>query len=610
MEKPLFTHKTLPQSLVAGGNPFYARGRNAGVLALAVALGVFTGCARTSPDTEERPSPQLQGVAATWSGGQLTLGEFLHAFRELQNPDAVDTTRVAEIVSQLFHEWVAEKILAERAQEAGMHQDPRALDELAALREDRSIAFFVRKQIDEAIRIKRRDIQQFYDEHQERFLSPGTYTYFRIFFSNQVHGVERAKQRAEECWRMLENGANFHDLVPEFSDTREEKRDTEYGPFKAGENSPVIEQVILETPVRRFSKVVELPDGFMIFYPETKTESVPRSLSAVEKEISRELFTEQQKAKVEGLMRDLAARYQGVTHKELFDAAEVKSGEVLLEIRPEGARFTWGEFEEFAESQSASNRSEKEAALELFTRRKLLLHHIKKNKFETTDYFRRRFRPLESRVLSDYYLRATVDPEADPTEEEMLKYYDENPDEFRRPEKIEAWHIAKKIPYPVDASEKDRATAESRVYGTLLEVRRRVGELGESFKTWADRFTDYGDHGYLGFQPVLALPPEWISVVATLEEGEVSRPIRVKDTFELVMRGKKEEGGVLKFEVAKQQVRERAKESKVRNLRTGHVEKVLAEVGTQYDIHAAAQMVVKLLDRATRPPEYWLDPYQ
>lgn len=610
MEKSLSTLKTFPECIGAGRKTLHAWEGPATLLALMVSLALALGCGPASRDAEERPSPQLQNVAATWNGGQLTLGEFLHAFRELQDPDAVDPTRVGEVVSQLFHEWVAEKILAERAREAGMHQDPRALDELAALREDRSIAFFVRKHIDEAIRIKRRDIQQFYDEHQERFLSPGTYTYYRIFFSSKVHGPERAKQRAEECWRMLDKGANFHDLVPEFSDTREEKRDTEYGPFKAGENPPVIEQVILETPVRRFSKVVELPDGYMIFYPETKTESVPRSLSSVEKEIFRELFTEQQKAKVEELMRELAARYQVVTHKELFDAAEVKDSELALQIRPDGGRFTWGEFLKFAESQNARNRSEKESALELFTRRKLLLHHIKKVKFESTDYFRRRFRPLENRVLSDYYLRATVDPEADPTEEELQKYYDDNPEEFRRPERIEAWHLAKKIPYPVDASEKDRVTAERRIYGTLMEVRRRVAELGENFKTWADRFTDYEDGGYLGYQPVLALPPEWISVVATLEEGEISQPIRVKDTFELVLRGKKEEGGVLKYEVAKQQVRERAKESKVKNLRTGHIERVLAEVGTSYDINTAAQLVVKLLDRATRPPEYWLDPYQ
>lgn len=565
------------------------------------------GCSKQNEDT---PSPQLQTIIASWDGGKLPLSEWLHSFRELESPEAYASLTVGEAVLQLGHEWVAEKVLAERAREAGFNRDPKMVTKLDELREERLVALYLRQNVDEKIVIKNSDLKTFYEENKDRFMSPAKYTYYRIFVSNSKHGKEEAKRIAQECWARIENGANFHDMVGQYSDTPEPKKNQLHGPFSAGEMPAEIEKVILDTPLRHHSSVVERSEGYVILYPESKTEGVARDFNSVSETIWKELFSKEQTDKSEELLRGLQTKYQVTLHKELFDAAEVKPDAILLEINPGGLIYSWGEFQAFTESRQETSRQDREKSLELFARRKLLLNHAKQIKFNDTDYFYKRFRPVEARVLADYFMELKVDSEVNLSEQEILDYYDKNPDEFRRPSRVEAWHLSKKIRYPLNASDKDRMAEEQKVLGQLLEIRKRIMEQGESFVTWASRFTDYEDGGYLGWQPLLALPPAWVSVVATLEEGEISMPIRVSDTYELVLRGGLEDAGVMKFEVIRDKVEEAAKARKIAEARRQYIESLLLEVNVKYALEPAVDLIVKLIDRTKRPPQYWLDPYQ
>jgi parvulin-like peptidyl-prolyl isomerase len=576
------------------------------VLFLMAGVGLLAGCSRD----RERPSPQLQTPVVSYQGGQMSLGDWLHSFRELSGPDQINDRKLDETILQLTHEWVAEKVLAERARTAGLDRDPKMVDKIAQVKDTALLTLYIRNHVDEEIVIRRKDLKQNFDENQDKYQSPSTYTYYRIYFSNEKGGKDGAKQRAEECWTHIDRGANFHEMLDEYSDTRPEKKHILYGPFKAGELPADIEQVILQTPLHRHSPVVELPDGYMIIYPEAKTDPVVRPFSLVEAQIYREVFGKQQSALVEDLMNELTYQYRVVTHKDLFDKAEVSPQETVLEINPGNAVYSWDEFMAFANERKAKDRAARETELETFARRKLVLHHAKQNRFDETDYFRRRYLPLVSRILSDYFLETNIDAEAEPSEADMEKYYDDNPGDFRRQARIEAWHLARKIRYPMDASEKERVSEEQKVLGQLFEIRKRIAEQGESFVIWADRFTEYEDRGYLGWVPILAMPPEWTAEVAKLEEGEISQPIRVKDTFELVLRGGIEEPGTFKYEAVKDKVRERAKQKKIAELRQGFIEHLLTEIKAEYQLGPVRDMVIRLRDRAKHPPQYWLDPYQ
>jgi len=578
-----------------------------GVLGAAFIAAILVGgCS----ERELPPSPQLRQVVAKWNGGQLNLGECLHFFRELHRIEEVDPKMLKEQAEQFIKEWVAEKIFWERAKETDLDRDPKYLEKMKPIHDEWLWSLLVRKNVDERIVLKRKDLKRYYEEHRDDFLSPATYSYYRIFFSNQIHTPEVAEERARECWATLEKGANFHDLVDQFSDTSTDKRYNLYGPFRAGEYPPEIEEVILETPLRRHSPPIKLPNGFMIVYPEAKSQPVVRPFDSAVGTISKDLFIQRREALLSDYLEEVSTQYRVEPRRQLFDEDNVKDDATLLTIEPGGGFYTWGQFRAFATTQKSESREEMDEAFEEFAKRKLLIHHAAQSGFENSDYFRSRFRAAEIRLLSDYSLELTIDPTVEPTPDQVKEYYEKNRESFRRPARMEAWHLMRKIKYPINASELDKVNAVRNTLNEVLQARQFIAEEGGNFLTLADRLTEYEDGGYLGFVPMLAMPPEWVSVVATLEEGEISQPIQVKDTFELVLRGEYEEPGVLKFEKARDLAREKVKEIMIGENRAVELERSLTQKNLLMETGPLEDLLARLVDRANQPPAYWLDPYR
>jgi parvulin-like peptidyl-prolyl isomerase len=531
-------------------------------------------------------------------------------FRELHEVDDLKTAGSEPQLKQFLNEWVSEKILYERAKDSGLDRDPKYIEKIRPIKENWLVKLLIRQNVDEKIAIKRKDMDRYYEEHQEQFMSPATYSYYRIFFSNDVHGRETAEARAKECWGALDKGANFHDLVDDFSDTPTDRRYLLYGPFRAGENAAEIEEVIMQTQVHRHSPVVILPNGYMILYPDSKAEAVAKPFESAKQTIIQDLFDQRRAALLGDFLKDIGAQYKVEPNRELLDQTGVDDGKTILVINPGGTYCTWGEFQEFVKNRKAESRSEIDAAFEEFAKQMLLLHHAKHTDFEKATYFHSRYRTAEMRVLSDYLLELTVDPEVEPTDDEVAAFYEENRAAFRRPARMEAWHLVRTIPIPVNASDLDRVNATQQTFNQVLQVREFIAEEGGSFVTMADRFTEYEDGGYLGFVPLMAMPPEWVSVVAPLEEGEISQPIKVKDTFELVMRGKYEEPGVVKLSNVRELAHEKTREKMVAEARAEVLDRILIDMGVQMDTRPLSDLMARLAERADQPPRYWLDPYR
>jgi parvulin-like peptidyl-prolyl isomerase len=557
----------------------------------------------------EGPSPQLATVVAQWRGGSLALGECLHTFRELHGLHELTGASMEEALNQLVKGWISEKIFAERAREKGMDRDPKYLERIRPYREDWLRRLLVRENVDEKVVVTNRDLKRKYDEQREKYRSPASYSYYRIFFSNEVHGEEGAEELARECWGLLDKGANFHDLVDTYSDTEASKKYTLYGPFQAGENTVDIEDVIMNTPVRRHSSVVRMPNGFMIFYPERKSEPVDRPFDKVQGQIAKDLFAELREQRYSEYLEQLSIEYRVDPKTERIEDPEGNPDEVVLSIEPGAGRFTLADFEATLGPNQQLGMEERRAAFENFARLALLTHHARTIGFEESDYFRTRFRPVQMRFLSDFFLESTVDPNVDPTPEDVKKFYEENPDVFRRPARMEIWHIARLIRYPLNASELDRVNARKKTLSELFRLREIIATEGLSFITFAGRFTEYEDGGYMGMVPLVAMPAEWVSRVGLLEEGEISAPIVVQDTVELVMRGKYEEPGVMKLESALELAEEQTRADLIAQARATEIERVLTEVGAQIDMAPIVDMTLRLTQASETPPKYWLDPY-
>ena len=577
----------------------------------AIGLLSVCGCTKVSDRSDEHPSPEFQTVIAEWNGGQMTLGEWLHTFRETKNPLSINQMKLNYDILQLTHNWVAEKMLWTNARAGGIDRDPGYLDRISPIREQSLLRLYIRRHVDEVINIKKKDLERYYKENHQEFMTHARYSYYRIFISNEEHGQEEALRRAKECWGFLENGISFHDMVLEYSDSKTKNRDKLFGPFSMGDNRVEIEDAIRQTPVGGYSPIVELQNGYAIFYPESKSESVLRPLSQAKDTIYKKLFDRGREERYGQLILDLTEKkYKVASHDELLDDPNAAEEDTIFELQPGDAKWTLGDYRQFVLGSRGGEEGSLAATLEGFRQRMLFLHDARRTGFDESAYFKDRFHPLEKRILSDYLLEINVDLNAEVTEEEVEAYYDENHEEFRRPTSVEAWHLVRNIEYLPGASQRDRVVAEKKVFEDLLGVRNLIAFQGHSFVTWADRFSVSEDGGYMGWVVMADLPPAWVSEVAKLEEGEISMPFRVENTFEMVLRGQLEKGGILKFEEARNRVRDKAMEKKIAETRASHIEKLLAFSQTSYRIQPLQNLVVKLLIRYKEMPKYWWDPYR
>jgi parvulin-like peptidyl-prolyl isomerase len=601
-------------------NPFHIRRANESalfgglrrtfltLLAVVATVVLIGGCAKKTE--EEGPSSQLLTVVAQWKGGQMTLGECLHFFRELHSMDEIDPRKLDESLRQLVNEWVAERVLWERAKEDGLDRDPRYLDKIRPLKEEWLVRLMVRKEVEEPIVLDQNALKNYYEENKEEFMIPAQYSYYRIFFSSEIHGEEKAEERAKNAWGSMDKGANFNDILEEYSDTRSEKKYLEYGPFRAGENPAEIEEVIAQTPIGGYSPVVKLPNGFMIISPVRKDEAVVKPFESVRRTIATEFYEEKREEGLESFLQNLADRYQLTPNRDLLKEDSPAPDAVILRIEPGAGAYTWRQFQEYLANSGMQARSDWEKGLEEFAKRMLMLHHARESRFEETQYFRTRFRPVEVRVLSDYLLQRTIDEEIEVTNEEVRAYYEAHPTQFERPARMEIWHIVRNITYPENASEREKIDAGYEVENQLRQIRALIATQGHNFVTYANRFTESNDGGYMGYVTLAAMKPEWVRVAAYLDEGEISDPFRFGDTFEMLMRGGYEAAGVFKYEEIRDKVELAAKEEKRTQERVAEIDRLLTEIGMIFDSRPLADLIGRLAEDLRQPPSYWRDPYR
>ncbi|MCA9450445.1 MAG: peptidylprolyl isomerase, partial [Candidatus Omnitrophica bacterium] len=223
---------------------------------------------------------------------------------------------------------------------------------------------------------------------------------------------------------------------------------------------------------------------------------------------------------------------------------------------------------------------------------------------------RTRFRPVEVRVLSDYFMQRTIDDDVSVSDQEVRDFYEAHPTLFERPARMEIWHIVRNIVVPENASEREKIDAGLEVQNQLLQIRNLVASRGHSFVTYANRFTESDDGGYMGYVTLLAMKPEWVRVAAYLEEGEISEPFRFGDTFEILLRGGYEEAGVFKFEEIKDKAEQAAREEKVSAKRVEEIDHLLTSTGMIYDSRPLVDMLSRLAEGLKQQPDYWRDPYR
>jgi peptidyl-prolyl cis-trans isomerase C len=147
---------------------------------------------------------------------------------------------------------------------------------------------------------------------------------------------------------------------------------------------------------------------------------------------------------------------------------------------------------------------------------------------------------LEQSLLIEKLARQVVYPEVTVSDEEIAAYYEENKDDFDRPEQVRARQI-------VVASQEEG----ERILGLL-----RSGEAFEAVARQSSLSPDSENGGDLGFFSRGEMPAEFDQVVFTLPVGQISDLVRSEYGFHIFLVEERREAVRLTLEQVRSEIRE------------------------------------------------------
>ena len=142
-------------------------------------------------------------------------------------------------------------------------------------------------------------------------------------------------------------------------------------------------------------------------------------------------------------------------------------------------------------------------------------------------------------ILTQHFIKKYVDAKAEPSEEEIKKYYSENKDQFIVPDGVFIQHI-------VALNQKD---AEA------ILVKLKQGASFEEIAKKKSIARSYKDEGRLGWLYKGRMDPEIEKVAFNLEKGKLSDVIKTKGGYEIIKVLEKSEKREIPLEEAKANIR-------------------------------------------------------
>jgi parvulin-like peptidyl-prolyl isomerase len=130
---------------------------------------------------------------------------------------------------------------------------------------------------------------------------------------------------------------------------------------------------------------------------------------------------------------------------------------------------------------------------------------------------------IEVQIRTERLLREVTKDVAEPSEDEVKKYYEENKERFRTPERLRVAHIVKHPP----AGDFEAAQKQ------MLEARRQIDE-GKPFEMLVTKYSDCPDNGGdLGYIVRGQMVEEFEDVVFNMGVGDVSDVFQTRFGFHI-----------------------------------------------------------------------------
>ncbi|RQD68827.1 MAG: peptidylprolyl isomerase [Tindallia sp. MSAO_Bac2] len=179
----------------------------------------------------------------------------------------------------------------------------------------------------------------------------------------------------------------------------------------------------------------------------------------------------------------------------------------------------------------------KQRLLQELVNQELIFLDAVENGLESNLDYQRALKKMKDNFLKQYAMNAMFQ-QAEVTEEEIQKFYDENPDQFQQPEQTKASHIL------VDEEEEAQRIKEELDNGASFEEKAQESSGCPSGQKGGD----------LGYFSKGKMVPEFEAAALELNPGEISEPVKTQFGYHIIKVVDRKEGSTSDLEDVKDQL--------------------------------------------------------
>jgi len=212
--------------------------------------------------------------------------------------------------ARFLDELINEELFFEEASRLKLQADKEVKSLIEEARKKILIAKLIDKEISKATEVNDEQVQQFYMDNRNQFMSSLQYRASHILVGTQ--------DKAEQILEQLESGADFAEIAKQESIDPSKERGGDLGFFTKGQMIPEFEAACTKLDVGELSDVLKTKFGYHVIKLTDKKESAARQLEEVKDQIKQKLLTQSRQEKIQALIERLRLKAKIRVNKALL----------------------------------------------------------------------------------------------------------------------------------------------------------------------------------------------------------------------------------------------------------------------------------------------------
>lgn len=284
-------------------------------------LGVllaFVVCVVTAAEDVASPTPEVQNaerkIVAEVNGEPIYLEDLERVWNNL--PEAY-RTQFPGGIKDLLEQFIRQVLLLQEARKAGLESDPEILRQIEEVKKQILIREIIKREIIDKVQVSEEEIQKEYNANPTQYTEPEQVKARHIMVSS--------REKAEAILAELQAGRPFEEVAREKSESPDALSGGSMGYIKRGDLDPELEKVLFELAPGNYSDIIEINDGFHIFFVEEHIKPRLKELSEVKEEIIARLTPQKQQEAFERWIEALKSKAEIAIIEENLPSGESKS---------------------------------------------------------------------------------------------------------------------------------------------------------------------------------------------------------------------------------------------------------------------------------------------